>query len=144
MLACLVWSRRREPSWTAPFTGPNPRSFGKLVTALRREGAIPVRKCRPWAHPLEGGMLVAAFWRTNLTLSQLAPLQAASKAVADCVIDHLDPSLALHPRKRLGERLRTDTVLIVDGILVPTRDRSIAEQSQELPVRHEPPGRHRH
>ncbi|MER6256297.1 IS5/IS1182 family transposase, partial [Streptomyces sp. NPDC001584] len=28
-----------EPSWIAPFTGPSPRVFGKLVTALRREGA---------------------------------------------------------------------------------------------------------
>ncbi|MFD1313725.1 IS5/IS1182 family transposase, partial [Streptomyces kaempferi] len=37
-----------EPSWIAPFTGLSPRSFGKLVTALRREGADPVRKGRPW------------------------------------------------------------------------------------------------
>ncbi|MFE2941321.1 transposase [Streptomyces sp. NPDC059255] len=28
-----------EPSWTAPFTGPSPRYFGKLVTAPR--GRIP-------------------------------------------------------------------------------------------------------
>jgi len=38
-----------EPSWTAPFTGLSPRQFGKLITALRREGADPVRKGRPWS-----------------------------------------------------------------------------------------------
>ncbi len=40
-----------EPSWTAPFTGLSPCSFSKLVTALRREGADPVRKGRPWSLP---------------------------------------------------------------------------------------------
>lgn len=35
-----------ERSWTAPFTGLSPRPFGKLVTAMRREGANPVRKGR--------------------------------------------------------------------------------------------------
>ncbi len=116
-----------ELSWTAPFTGLSPRVFGKLVTALRREGADPVRKGRPWSLPLEGRvLLVAAYWRTNLTLRQLAPLFGISKSAADRVIDHLAPSLALQPRKRF----RKDTVLIVDGTLVPTRDHTIAEQSK--------------
>ncbi|MFE5737866.1 transposase [Streptomyces celluloflavus] len=112
-----------EPSWIAPFAGLSPRSFSKLVTALRREGADPVRKGCPWALPLEDRvLLVAAYWRTNLTLRQLAPLFGISKSAADRVIDHLGPSLALQPRK--------DTVLIVDGTLVPTRDHTIAEQSK--------------
>lgn len=116
-----------ESSWTAPFTGLSPRVFGKLVTALRREGADPVRKGRPWSLPLEGRvLLVAAYWRTNLTLRQLAPLFGISKSAADRIIDHLAPSLALQPRKRF----RKDTVLIVDGTLVPTRDHTIAEQSK--------------
>lgn len=42
-----------EPSWTAPFTGQSPRCFGKLSTALRREGADEVRRGRPWGLPLE-------------------------------------------------------------------------------------------
>jgi hypothetical protein len=33
-----------EPSWISPFTGLSPRCFGKLVTALRREGVDAVRK----------------------------------------------------------------------------------------------------
>ena len=116
-----------EPSWIAPFTGLSPRQFGKLVTALRREGADPVRKGRPWSLPLEDRvLLVAAYWRTNLTLRQLAPLFGVSKSAADRIIDHLGPALALQPRKRF----RKDTVLIVDGTLVPTRDHTVAEQSK--------------
>jgi hypothetical protein len=116
-----------EPSWTASFTGLSPRQFGKLITALRREGADPVRKGRPWGLPLpDRVLLVAAYWRTNLTLRQLAPLFGVSKSAADRIIDHLGPSLALQQRKRY----RKDTVLIVDGTLVPTRDHQVAEQSK--------------
>ncbi|MDG4536805.1 transposase [Streptomyces sp. AV19] len=116
-----------EPSWIAPFTGLSPRCFGKLVTALRREGADEVRRGRPWSLPLEDRvLLVAAYWRTNLTLRQLAPLFGVSKSAADRIISHLGPMLALQPRKRF----RKDTVLIADGTLVPTRDHSVAEQSK--------------
>ncbi|MCC8340270.1 transposase [Streptomyces sp. R1] len=116
-----------EPSWIAPFTGLSPRQFGKLITALRREGADPVRKGRPWSLSLEDRvLLVAAYWRTNLTLRQLAPLFGVSKSAADRIIDHLGPALALQQRKRF----RKDTVLIVDGTLVPTRDHTVAEQSK--------------
>jgi hypothetical protein len=73
-----------EPSWIGPFTGLSPRQFGKLVTALRREGADPVRKGRPWSLPLQDRvLLVAAYWGTNLTLRQLAPLFGISKSAAD-------------------------------------------------------------
>ncbi len=71
-------------------------------------------------------LLVAAYWRTNLTLRQLGPLFGISKSAADRVIDHLGPLLALRPRRRF----RKDTVLIVDGTLVPTRDHTVAEQSK--------------
>jgi hypothetical protein len=105
----------------------SPRRFSKLVTVLRREGADPVRKGRPWSLPLEDRvLLVAAYWRTNLTLRQLAPLFGVSKSAADRIVDHLGPALALEPRKRF----RKDTVLIVDGTLVPTRDHSIAAPSK--------------
>ncbi|MGW5587104.1 transposase [Streptomyces sp. NPDC003857] len=116
-----------EPSWIGPFTGLSPRCFGKLVTAVRRETAADTHRGRPWSLPLEDRiLLVAAYWRTNLTMRQLAPLFGVSKSAADRIIDHLGPLLALQPRKRF----RKDTVLIVDGTLVPTRDRSIAEQSK--------------
>ncbi|MCX4418120.1 transposase [Streptomyces mirabilis] len=116
-----------EPSWIGPFAGLSPRQFGKLITTLRRAGVDPVRKGRPWSLALEDRvLLVVAYWRTNLTLRQLAPLFGISKSAADRVIDHLGPTLALQPRKRF----RKGTVLIVDGTLVPTRDHTIAEQSK--------------
>ena len=116
-----------QPSWIAPFTGLSARQFGQLITALRREGADPVREGRPWSLPLEDRvLLVAAYWRTNLTLRQLAPLFGVSKAAADRIIDHLGPLLALNQRRQF----RKDTVLIVDGTLVPTRGHSVAEQSK--------------
>ncbi len=97
------------------------------MTVLRREGADTVRRGRPWSLPLEDrALMVAAYWRTNLTMRQLAPLFGVLKSAADRVIDHLGPLLALQPCKRFAK----DAVLIVDGALVPTRDHAIAERSK--------------
>ncbi|MET4642396.1 hypothetical protein ABID95_002123 [Streptomyces atratus] len=116
-----------EPSWITPFTGLSPRCFGKLVTVVWREIANETRRGRLWGLPLEDRvLLVAAYWRTNLTMRQLAPLFGISKSAADRIINHLGPALALRPRRRFSK----DTVLIVDGTLVPTRDHNIAEQSK--------------
>ncbi|MFJ3338885.1 transposase [Streptomyces sp. NPDC086766] len=116
-----------EPPWIAPFTGLSPRAFGKLVAQLRRAGADASGRGRPWKLSLEDRvLLVAAYWRTNLTLRQLALLFGVSKSAADRVIDHLGPKFALQPRKRFAK----DAVLIVDGTLVPTRDHNVAEQSK--------------
>lgn len=90
----------------APFTGLSPRDFRKLITSLRREGAERTRPGRPWSLPLEDRvLLVAAYWRTNLTLRQLAPLFGISKSSADRIIDHIGPQLALKQR----QRFRRDT-----------------------------------
>ncbi|MDQ0605013.1 hypothetical protein QF037_009358 [Streptomyces canus] len=97
-----------EPSWITPFTGLSPRQLSKLVTALRREGVDPVRKGRPWSLPLEDRvLLVAVYWRTNLTLRQLAPLFGVSKSAADRIIGHVGPSLALQQSKRFRKDSRT-------------------------------------
>lgn len=116
-----------ESPWVAPFAWLIPRQSGKLIAALRREGAAPVRKGLPWSLPLEDRvLLVAAYWRTDLTPRQLAPLFGISKSAAARIIDYLGPSLALQPRRRFRE----DTALIVEGDLVPTRDHQVAEQSK--------------
>ncbi|WP_327436504.1 transposase (plasmid) [Streptomyces sp. NBC_01201] len=116
-----------EPSWIAPFTGLSLRSFGTLVAQLRHEGADAVRRGRPWSLPLEDRVfLVTAYWRTNLTLRQLAPLFGVSKSAANRIVSHLGPLLALKPRRRF----RKSTVLIVDGTLVPTRDHTVAGRSK--------------
>lgn len=116
-----------QTSWIAPFNGLSPRRFSTLVAALRREGTAEARRGRPWSLSLEDRvLLVTAYWRTNLTLRQLAPLFGISKSAADRIIDHIGPLLALKPR----QRFRRDAVLIVDGTLVPTRDHTIAEKSK--------------
>lgn len=95
--------------------------------SLRREGVDAVRKGRPWGLSLEDRvLLVTAYWRTNLTMRQLAPLFGVSKSAANRIIDQLGPLLALQPRQRFTK----DTVLVVDGTLVPTRDHTITEQSK--------------
>ena len=97
------------------------------MTALRREGASSPGQGRPWGLPLEDRvLLVVAYWRTNLTMRQLASLFGISKSAADRIIDQLGPLIAFQPRRRFAK----DTVLVVDGTLVPTRDHSITEQSK--------------
>lgn len=60
-----------------------------------------MRKGQSWSLPLEGRvLLVAAYWWTDLTLRQLAPLFGVSKSAADRIIDHLGPALAVERRKR--------------------------------------------
>lgn len=104
-------------------TGLSPRVFGNWVTALRREGASSPGRGRPWGLPLEDqGLLVVAYWRTNLTMRPLAPLFGISKSAADRIIDQLGPLIAFQPRRGFAK----DAVLVVDGTLVP----------------HQPPGRH--
>ncbi|GAA0672063.1 hypothetical protein GCM10009535_59670 [Streptomyces thermocarboxydovorans] len=86
-----------------------------------------MRKGRSWSLPLaDRVLLVAAYGRTHLSLRQLAALFGVSKSAADRIIVHLGPALALQQRKRF----RKDTVLIVDGTPVPTRDHTSAEQSR--------------
>lgn len=89
-------------------------------------GADPVRKGRPWSTPLEDRvLLVAAYWRTNLTLRRLAPPFGVSKSAADRIIDALGPSLAFRPRRRFRKGHRAARGRHPD----PTRDHTIAGQS---------------
>lgn len=71
-------------------------------------------------------LLVAVYWRTNLTMRQIGPLFGVSHSAAHRVVDSLGPLLTLAPvRKR-----RLDQVAIVDGTMVPTRDRRVAAPSK--------------
>jgi hypothetical protein len=115
-----------DPSWIEPFAGLSESQFRKLVALVRRRGG-DVQRGRPWRLCLEDRvLLVATYSRNNLTLRQVAPLFGISKSAADRVLDHLAPLLAISPARRP----RQDTVLIVDGTLVPTRDRTIAASSK--------------
>ncbi|MYQ97550.1 transposase family protein, partial [Streptomyces sp. SID6139] len=115
-----------DPKWVEPFSGLTGVQFARLVALVRRRGG-DVQRGRPWRLSLEDRvLLVATYWRTNLTLRQVAPLFGVSKSAADRILDHLAPLLAISPARRP----RKDTVYIVDGTLVPTRDRSIAASSK--------------
>lgn len=83
-----------------------------------------MREGRPWGlSPEDRVLLVAAYWRTNLTLRQLAPPFGVSKSAADRIIDPLGPLPAL----RQHRRFRRDVVLFVDGTPAPTRDHEVAD-----------------
>ncbi len=71
-------------------------------------------------------LLVATYWRTNLTMRQLAAVFGVSKSAAARVIEDLGPALGLRPRVRFPR----GAVLIVDGTLVPTRDHEVAAPSK--------------
>ncbi|GAA1343957.1 hypothetical protein GCM10009647_088240 [Streptomyces sanglieri] len=77
------------PNASSP--APAARSpISKLVTLLRREGADAVCKGRSWGLPLEDrALLVTAYWRTNVTMRQIAPLSGISKSAAHRIIAHL-------------------------------------------------------
>lgn len=110
------------------FPGLSERQFRRLVGLVRRRGGGAPTGGRPWALPLEDRiLLVAAYWRTNLTIRRLGPLFGVSKPAADRIIDRIAPLPALAPVRR---RHPAGTVLIVDGTLIPTRDRSTAASSK--------------
>ncbi|MCA1229553.1 transposase family protein [Saccharopolyspora sp. 6M] len=116
--------------WIVPFTGLQVRRFRKLVGTVAVRGGEAISDGRPgrqWRLRLgDRVLLVAVYWRTNLTMRRIGPLFGISHAGAHRVIDSLGPLLALVP---VCTR-RLDQVAIVDGTLVPTRDRRVAAPSK--------------
>ena len=91
------------------------------------DGIADGRPGRQWALDLaDRVLLVATYWRTNLTMRQIGPLFGVSHSAAHRVIDTLAPLLALAPvRKRPVAQ-----IAIVDGTLIPTRDHRLAARSK--------------
>jgi hypothetical protein len=120
-----------RPELIPVFTGLSPRQFRRLVTTVARRGGTAIADGRPgrqWCLPLaDRVLLVATYYRTNLTMRQVAPLFGIKQAAVHRIIDRLGEHLALAPVTR---RHAPDTVLIVDGTLVPTRDHTLAAQSK--------------
>ncbi|MBX7553548.1 transposase [Streptomyces sp. NPDC004232] len=115
-----------DPKRIELFARLSESQFTPLVALVRRRGG-DVKRGRPWRLPLEDRVLpVATYRRTNLTLRQVAPLFGVSKSAADRILDRLAPLPAISPARRPPK----DTVHIVDGTLVPTRDRSVAASSK--------------
>ena len=119
-----------HPEWIFPFTGLQPVQFRRLVRLVAERGGDAIADGRPgrqWSLDLSDRvLLVAAYWRTNLTMRQIGPLFGVSHSAAHRVIDTLGPLLALAPVRRR----RVDQISIVDGTLIPTRDHRLAAQSK--------------
>lgn len=109
------------------FTGLSARQFRKRVQVVAGQGGEQTGTGRRWGLPLEDRVLLIAVYRTNLTLRQVALLFGVSKSAAPRVVEHLAPLLAQAP---VTKRHGVDTVLFVDGTLVPTHDRKVTAQSK--------------
>ncbi|WP_189748705.1 helix-turn-helix domain-containing protein, partial [Streptomyces nojiriensis] len=121
-----VWA---GPVWVETFTGLRMDRFAKLVRVVGERGGEGPGGGRPWCLPLaDRVLLVAVYYRTNLTMRQLAPLFGVSPATVCRVIQRLGPLLALEPAPRPVADV--DRLWIVDGTLIPVRDRSVGASSR--------------
>jgi hypothetical protein len=127
-LVQVISASRQE--WIYPFTGLRPTQFRRLVRLVATRGGDAIADGRPgrrWALNLpDRVLLVAAYWRTNLTMRQLGLLFGISHSAAHRVIDALSPLLALTPARHRPK----DQIAIVDGTLVPTCDHRLAAPSK--------------
>ncbi|MGP3954273.1 transposase family protein [Streptomyces sp. 7N604] len=120
---------RAEPVWVETFTGLRADQFGRLLRAVRERGGEGTGWGRPWCLPLaERVLLVAVYYRTNLTMRQLAPLFGVSPDTVCRVIQRVGPLLSLEPVH--APTGAVDRLRIVDGTLIPVRDRSVAAFSR--------------
>ncbi|MET9301288.1 transposase family protein [Micromonospora aurantiaca] len=124
--AQVISAARQE--WIFPFTGLQPAQFRRLVRLVAERGgdaAADGRPGRQWALDLpDRVLLVAAYWRTNVTMRQIGSLFGVSHSAAHRVIDTLGPLLAPVRRRPVYQ------IAIVDGTLIPTRDHRLAARSK--------------
>ncbi|GHE57211.1 transposase family protein [Streptomyces capitiformicae] len=103
--------------------------FQRLLKVVRERGGNGTLRGRPWSLPLtERVLVVAVYYRTNLTMRQLGPLFGVSSSAVCRIIQRLGPLLALEPVDRPDDD--PDRLWIVDGTLVPVRDRSVGASSR--------------
>ncbi|MET9648337.1 transposase family protein [Streptomyces syringium] len=120
---------RDEALWVETFTGLRMRQFERLLKVVRKRGGNGPGGGRPWCLPLaDRVLLVAVYYRTNLTMRQLAPLFGCSPATVCRVVQRLRPLLAIEPATRPADAV--DRLWIVDGTLIPVRDRKVGASSR--------------
>lgn len=111
------------------FTGLRMRQFERLLKVVRERGGNGPGVGRPWCLPLaDRVLLVAVYYRTNLTMRQLAPLFGVSPTTVCRVIQRLRPLLAVEPATRPADVI--ERLWIVDGTLIPVRDRTVGASSR--------------
>ncbi|WP_082119988.1 helix-turn-helix domain-containing protein [Saccharothrix sp. ST-888] len=96
-----------EHTWVELLTGLDEAEFEDLLETLRlRARADGPRAGRRWTLSLEDRvLLVSAYWRTHLTMREVATLFGISKSAADRIVGHLGPHLELSPLRRRRCRL---------------------------------------
>ncbi|MEU6195949.1 transposase family protein [Streptomyces sp. NPDC047061] len=120
---------RAERVWVETFTGLRVTQFSGLLKVVRKRGGSGTLRGRPWALPLaERVLMVAVYYPTNLTMRQLGPLFGVSSSTVCRVVQRLGPLLALEPVSRTADA--ADRLWIVDGTLIPVRDRNIGSSSR--------------
>src|SRR5690349_24978250 len=120
---------RAERVWVETFTGLRVTQFSGLLKVVRERGGNGTLRGRPWSLPLADRVLmVAVYYRTNLTMRQLGPLFGVSASTVCRVIQRLGPLLALESVCRQSDA--AERLWIVDGTLVPVRDRHVGSSSR--------------
>ncbi|MFJ9360325.1 transposase family protein [Streptomyces mirabilis] len=118
-----------EQVWVETFSGLRLAQFSRLLEAVRERGGNGTMQGRPWSLPLaERVLLVAVYYRTNLTMRQLGPLFGVSSSTVCWVIQRLGPLPALEPVSRPADA--ADRLWIVAGTLNPVRDRQVDASSR--------------
>jgi hypothetical protein len=117
-----------RPAWVPVFTGLSVPQFQELVGIVTARGGDQTGVGRRWSLSLaDRVLLTAVYYRTNPTFRQVALLFGMSKSAVHRVVDRIAPLLVLPPPTTPHH---PDTVLIVDGTLVPTHDRGVSASSK--------------
>jgi hypothetical protein len=120
--------RSDRPEWVPVFTGLSVEQCQELVRIVAGRGGEQAGVGRRWGLSLaDRVLLTTVYYRTNLTFRQIALLFGISKSAANRVVEHLAPLLVLPP---VTVPHSSDTVVIVDGTLVPTHDRNVSASSK--------------
>ena len=120
--------RSDRPEWVPVFTGLSVGQFQELVRIVAGRGGEQTGAGRRWGLSLaDRVLLTTVYYRTNLTFRQIALLFGISKSAANRVVEQVAPLLVL-PEGSVPPS--PDTVVIVDGTLIPTYDRSVSASSK--------------
>ncbi len=119
-----------RPEWIFLFTGLRPAQFRRLVRLVAERGGESIAEGRPGRQRAldlaDRVLLVAAYWRSKLTMRQIVALSWGVALRRPRIIDTLGPLLAL----TLVRQRPVSQIAIVDCTLIPTRDHRLAAASK--------------
>ncbi|MEU0664293.1 helix-turn-helix domain-containing protein [Streptomyces lavendulocolor] len=111
--------RAKQP-WIELFCGMEPRHFNHLIDSLRDYG-VDTGRGRPWRLELEDRvLLVAIYYRTNVTMRQMANWFGISAATVCRIVAHLGPYFSLE--QSCQDSLIQERVWDVDGEFIASSE----------------------